>query len=201
MESKDAGGLVCQVQGGLPRADGIRHAAQQLGGEAVERDSRRQVGRERPPLLAVVVLVRVEMGADIPLEPPAQALRQRKGRETHHGNEDDQGAQERRLGNPQLVQEPSGRAGKEKIETAQADHDGPVDEVPGDRQVGAEGARTEEPDRDEKLANDQGDRSDEKALPIQPVKEQGLAEQVEPDDKDTPQAQGQILEPPPDGAV
>ena len=66
METKVAIGIVSQIQGGLPSPHGFGHAAQELGGEPVEGDPRGQVRGERPPLLAVVVLLRIEMSADVP---------------------------------------------------------------------------------------------------------------------------------------
>jgi len=83
----------------------------------------------------------------------------------------------------------------------QADHDGAVDEVPGDRQIAAQNPRAEKSDGHEELADDQDNRSEEEAVPVQEVKEQGLAQEIEPDGEDPAHAQGQVLEPPPERAV
>ena len=197
MQTEGAQGLVREVQGRPSRADRIAHAAKELGGQTIESDPGRQVGREGPPLLAIVVLVRVEMSADIPLESPAQAIRQGEGGQTHDGHEDDDGAQERRLGYAERVEQPSGGAGQEEVRAAQTHHDGLIDEVARDGEVDAEGARPEQADRDHELADEQGHRADEKVLPIQDVEEQGLAEQIEPDHEYSAQPEGQILETPP----
>ena len=137
------------------------------------------------------------MSADIPLESPAQAIRQGEGGQTHDGHEDDDGAQERRLGYAQRVEQPSGGAGQEEVRAAQTHHDGLIDEVARDGEVDAEGARPEQADRDHELADEQGHRADEKVLPIQDVEEQGLAEQIEPDHEYSAQPEGQVLETPP----
>src|SRR5580765_754038 len=116
MEMKAAIGIVGEIQGGLPSPHGFGHAAQELGGEPVEGDPRGEVRGERPPLLAVVVLLGIEMGADVPPDPPAKAVRERQSSQAHHGYEDDQGAEERRLGKAEGVEEPSGGAGQKEIE-------------------------------------------------------------------------------------
>ena len=71
----------------------------------------------------------------------------------------------------------------------------------GYRQIGAKGTRAEKSHREDELADDQGDRPDKQTLSVQQVKEQDLAEEIEPDGENASEAQSQILEPPPYGAL
>ena len=77
------------------------------------------------------------MKRDEALQPPAEPVREEHRRQGERGDEDNDRAPERFLGDLQIGKHRSQRRDHEQVEPEQHEHDGTIDDLPRDADLGA----------------------------------------------------------------
>ena len=139
------------------------------------------------------------MKRDEALQPPAEPVGEQHSGERERGDEDDDRAPERFLGDLQIREHRSQRRDHEQVEPEQHEDDGTIDHLPRNADLGAAQLVAGDRHGEQQGAQEEGGARRLQVDRQDGLEQQRLAQDVEPDEEDPAEAEHEILDATPIG--